>query len=164
MFKSNLSSFFVPGWFKKAPVASKDSAEVSNASDIPKNFTIPSSQNKNKLINISMKDSTEGGDTDSFVDIEYRQLTYAEVASMAKDKKSAIVAAKANTPRKERLPINQYNVLNHDEDLDDLNDAYEPFKQDNNKRKTRQTLQLKNRDYELKKKRKEKHKKQELED
>ncbi|ABN65460.2 predicted protein [Scheffersomyces stipitis CBS 6054] len=151
MFKSSISSYFVPSWFRKPAASSKDTARATTG---PKSFTIPSPENSNQLVNISMKDTAETGDADSFVDIEYRHLTYAEAASLAKDKKQAPL--KSNPPRKSRLPINQYNVLT-EEDLEAANDAYEPFKEDT-KRKTRQNL--KNRDFELKKKRKAlKHKK-----
>lgn len=98
MFKN----LFASSWFgnsKPTPVASPDSGP----------FTVPG-KDSSQLIQVSMKD-----DSEDFVAIDCRQLSYAEVAKMSKGKKQTTVVAAAPAPT--RVRSNQYEVLSDDEPL-----------------------------------------------
>lgn len=87
------------GWFKKPTQKSLSSG------DIPKSFTIPG-RTETQTVLVSMKEGS-----DEFVDIEYKKLSYAEVASMAKDKEQTMRRIPVAVPCHERLCENQYDVL-----------------------------------------------------
>lgn len=83
MFKSSISSYLFPQWFKKNSSTTNNQQQQQQSVDvnsIPRNFTI--SNQDNKLINVSM--NTE---IDEFIDIQTKPLSYAEVASIGKTKK-----------------------------------------------------------------------------
>ncbi|KAK6205415.1 uncharacterized protein RJT21DRAFT_4771 [Scheffersomyces amazonensis] len=142
-------SSYIPQWFRRSSSTSSSSNNSINEKDlseVPRSFTLPSVENNNKLINISMNDNKED---ESFVDIQYRQLSYAEVALMAKDNsnnnnKKSIVSESVTThikSPKKRTNVNQFNVLSTDDtdDVDDPNDkTYEPFKSDVSYKKSKQ--------------------------
>ncbi|EGW32375.1 uncharacterized protein SPAPADRAFT_61452, partial [Spathaspora passalidarum NRRL Y-27907] len=91
MFKTQLTSYLFPQWFKSSK---QEPVAATIPGPIPKSFTI--SNNDNKLINISMKEHTA---EDEFIDISYKQLSYAEVAELAKNKKQKTkVAPVPNQP------------------------------------------------------------------
>lgn len=90
------------GWFK--PQQKRD------VGDIPKTFTIPGRTETQSVV-VSMEAR------DEFVEIDCKRLSYAEAASLAKNKKQS-AGFKAAVPRAERLCENQYEVL-HDVDEDD---------------------------------------------
>ncbi|EMG49609.1 hypothetical protein SBY92_004524 [Candida maltosa Xu316] len=136
MFKSSISSYLFPQWFKKSP-----SNQQVDPKTIPKNFTITNPET-NKLINVSM--NTE--EDEEFVDIQTKPLSYAEVASLGKNKKQNSVI-KVAKPSKRKIESNQFNVLSSEEtnkvrdSIDEAYDydnepavaaslVYEPFKSD----------------------------------
>lgn len=86
------------GWFKGNQTQQKP------AGDIPRSFTIPGRTESQSVI-VSMKEG------DEFVDIHYKQLSYAEAASLARNKKQTAFRTAAAMPRAERLCENQYEVL-----------------------------------------------------
>ncbi|KAK6463025.1 hypothetical protein DFJ63DRAFT_312348 [Scheffersomyces coipomensis] len=147
MFKA---SSYLPQWFRKPSSVSKSTTSSEDA-ETPKSFTLPALENKNQLVNISMINNKED---ESFVDIEYRQLTYAEVALLAKEKKAQAQAEaqlnggsnKIGGPmmkkrQTDRLNSNQYNILMNDDETDDkpeVNDAYESYKSDTSYQKSKQ--------------------------
>lgn len=91
MFKNNLSSFLLPQWWKRKVANTNTSSDVVEA---PKEFVISSADNKNKLVNVSMEENE-----DSFVNIDYKELTYAEAAALSLDKEARPVATvKGPTP------------------------------------------------------------------
>lgn len=102
------------GWFK--PQQPKPSG------DIPKSFTIPG-RTETQAVVVSMEAR------DEFVEIDCKRLSYAEAASLAKNKKQTSTGYASAMPRAERLCENQYEVL-HDYDDDDLV-APEQFKTNN---------------------------------
>ncbi|CAX45245.1 conserved hypothetical protein [Candida dubliniensis CD36] len=115
MFKSSfISNNFIPSWFKKSSTSTQSNVVVVDPSTIPKNFTI--SNTDNKLINVSMNNVQH--DDDEFIDIETKPLSYAEVASLGKNKKQTNMAK----PSKGVINKNQFNVLN-DKDINDNEDG-----------------------------------------
>lgn len=91
MFKS----LFASGWFK----SSKPAPVTPDA----RSFTMPG-RDASQLIQVSMND-----DSEEFVAIDYRQLSYAEVAKMSLGKKQTAVVRSAPAPN--RVRSNQYEVL-----------------------------------------------------
>lgn len=113
MFKSSFNaSSFIPTWFKKLSTSTQSNAV--DPSTIPRNFTI--SNTDNKLINVSMNNVQH--DDDEFIDIETKPLSYAEVASLGKNKKQINMAK----PSKGVINKNQFNVLN-DKDINANEDS-----------------------------------------
>ncbi|SGZ57088.1 CIC11C00000004763 [Sungouiella intermedia] len=101
MFKS----YFPSGWFRKA--ADAPPATTTDSSS----FTMPGRDNS-LLLKVSMKESTE-----EFVAIDYKKMSYAEVAQMSKNKKQTSKVPLA-VPKSHRINENQYEILaNEDEDL-----------------------------------------------
>ncbi|ODV76870.1 uncharacterized protein CANTADRAFT_57573 [Suhomyces tanzawaensis NRRL Y-17324] len=136
MFKSSLSSYMP--WFKKSkastapsttPGPSTSSGGLDHKDDL---LVVPLTDHQ--LINISMRDED---DTQSFVEIQYRKLTYAEAASLSLPGRVAAVATPSPgghaRPRQPRHTHNQYLVLGHEESLE-----YEPYKSDISYRKSQQ--------------------------
>lgn len=101
MFKSLTFS-----WFKKPEPVTVDSSKI------PSSFTMPSGDDD--LFNISMKGQND------FIDIQYRKLTYAEAASLSKGKSQTNLNSKLSEPRQKRPDVNQFKVLNCDDDLDEF--------------------------------------------
>lgn len=95
------------GWFKNAQLAPVSSA------DVPKSFTIPG-RTETQTVVVSMKESS-----DEFVDIDYKKLSYAEAASLAKNKRQSGKNVPTAKPRAERFCENQYEIL-YDYSEDDL--------------------------------------------
>ncbi|KAG7661986.1 uncharacterized protein J8A68_004486 [[Candida] subhashii] len=161
MFKQSFASYLIPQWFKRSPTTESSplTAGASNA-PIPKSFTI--SNPDNKLISISMKE--HNNDDLDFIDIQSKELSYAEVASLAKNKKQTTLKQKTNLPSPGRTTTNQFNALNtdvNDELLDDhetnedttLKSDYEYQKSRNFRSKQFETVQKKkqrNADYKAK--------------
>lgn len=113
----SFSSFF---FGKKAPAAPVD------ASQIPKSFTMGSGS---QIYNILMNQAVDA----DFVDINYRKLSYAEAASMLKNKQQTL---RVSRPVSARVARNQYEVLaddKHDDTDDELSASFpeERFKQNN---------------------------------
>ncbi|KAI5961386.1 uncharacterized protein KGF55_004009 [Candida pseudojiufengensis] len=147
MFKtSSYSSYLIPTWFKKPQTKQTTSIDPST---IPKSFNI--SNDDNKLINILMKEhhqnieDKEGGEgeqEEEFIDIQTKQLSYAEVALLGQNKKQQTTNSIGGNykfkskPSKGKILNNQYNVLTRtkdgDKDLEHLEDStnFEPFKND----------------------------------
>lgn len=101
------------GWFKANRCA------PDSPLDAPKSFTIPGrTETQNVVVSMSMA-------TDDFVDIEYKRLSYAEAASMAKNKKQTETRVARAASHAERLCENQYEVLF---DLPDEETLPEEFK------------------------------------
>lgn len=84
---------------------------IVDSSDIPSSFTIPSGNDD--LFNISMKGQND------FVDIQYRKLTYAEAASLSKDKSQTNLNSKFNLYKEKRTSVNQFNALACDDELEE---------------------------------------------
>lgn len=95
MFKTPQSLF---GWFKKVEGSKKEPHSIGDTSDDSNQLIVPSIHNKHQLINISISDKTE-----DFVGIDYRQLTYAEVAALLKQQEEVpIVKSTTKTAIKKR--------------------------------------------------------------
>lgn len=99
MFKSA----WLPLWGRK---------ETKVPEPLPLSFTI---NNESDVYNVTM--NAVANDTgDDFIDISYKKLTYAEVAAMLKHKKQT---SRVSKPTENRVFVNQYTVLEHeDEDLE----------------------------------------------
>ncbi|CAI5756940.1 unnamed protein product [Candida verbasci] len=121
MFKSSISSYLIPQWFNRNKPITK---QQTDSSSIPKNIIIKNDDNK--LINISMnnnKVSLDEGE-DDFIDIQTKQLTYAEVASLGKNKSQTNnKVKKTSIPSKGIVESNQFDVLG--DDLEKSQDAIE---------------------------------------
>lgn len=132
------------GWFKTSLVT-----PVSTA-DVPKSFTIPGRTETQSVI-VSMKESS-----DEFVDIDYKKLSYAEAASLAKNKKQSGTNVPIAKPRAEKFCENQYEVLYdygddelmcHDPDAFKTNNYFlknKVFKEADRTRKRRKSSNKKN--------------------
>ncbi|RLV94500.1 hypothetical protein JA1_001712 [Spathaspora sp. JA1] len=153
MFKAQFTSYFIPQWFK----SSKQDVAPTIPGPIPKSFTI--SNNDNKLINISMKEHRGNNNTeDEFIDISYKQLSYAEVAELAKNKKQKDkVPVAPSQPSRGKVNTNQFNAL-ATEDEDDYEDSthpiYETSKSDEEYAKS---MNFKNKQYETVQKKKQRN-------
>lgn len=95
------------GWFKNTQLTPVSSA------DVPKSFTIPG-RTETQTVVVSMKEGS-----DEFVDIDYKKLSYAEAASLAKNKKQSGKNVPIAKPRSENFCENQYEVL-YDYSEDDV--------------------------------------------
>lgn len=109
---------FSSGWFRKAD------KPVPSSEDTPSTFTVLG-RGDAQLYCVSMTD-----DAEEFVDIEYRKLSYAEVASMSKNKQQTSKVPMA-TPKASRVNKNQFEVLAEAED-DDLTSHLAPEKMKSN--------------------------------
>lgn len=110
MFKTSFSS-----WFKK-PTPAPPSENVIDAG--ANRFVAPSTKNKHQLVHITMDD----GDLDSFVGIDYKQLTYAEAAALSpKLRQQLTTNDKKSVPQKIRAPKTK-----SEEPIEELH--YENFK------------------------------------
>lgn len=99
MFKSYFSS----GWFRKSADAPPAPPQE------PSSFTMVGRDNS-QLYKVSMKENSE-----EFVAIDYKKLSYAEVAQMSKNKKQTSKVPLA-VPKTNRVNSNQYEVLSHEDD------------------------------------------------
>lgn len=97
MFKS----LFPSGWFRTAAAAPTSAP--------PDSFTMPGRDNS-QLYKVSMKENTE-----EFVNIDCKKMSYAEVAEMSKNKKQTSKVPLA-VPKDNRINSNQYEVLAHEDD------------------------------------------------
>lgn len=98
MFNSILSS----GWFRKTSPKAGPTNNVIN--DEPLSFVLPG-RDSSHLYQVSMKE-----DTEEFVDIDYKKLSYAEVALMSKNKQQTSKVPMAS-PKENRVNSNQYEIL-----------------------------------------------------
>lgn len=112
-----------PSWYKKSVLPSKD---------IPTNFV---ANDNNKVVKYTMDEM------DTFVDINYKKLSYAEVASLSKNRTRTAISHKSLKPAKNTpKPYNVFSDLDHDNLDDSLNESVvvpEKFKSDFYSRKHR---------------------------
>ncbi|KAF3987595.1 hypothetical protein FT663_03744 [Candidozyma haemuli var. vulneris] len=117
MFKSVLSL----GWFSKA----SSSSGPLKSSEVNTSFTMPD-RDSSQVYHVSMND-----DAEDFVDIAYRKLSYAEVASIGRHRQqtSQVPRCRASS----RMSHNQYTVLSVSDDDDDMAESVysEKFKINN---------------------------------
>ncbi|KAM3124014.1 hypothetical protein ACQ2H7_002696 [Candidozyma auris] len=117
MFKSVLS-----GWFTKS-----SSSVPLASSEVNRSFTM-AGRDSHQVYHVSMNDDN----TDDFVDIAYRKLSYAEVASIARHRQqtSKVPHGRCSSPR---VAHNRYAVLAANDDDDDASESVysEKFKINN---------------------------------
>lgn len=116
MFKSVLPL----GWFSKSTTRAPLSPGEVNTS-----FTMPD-RDSSQVYHVSMND-----DAEDFVDIAYRKLSYAEVASIARHRQQTSKVPQSRAAS--RVSHNQYSVLAVADDEDDLSESVysEKFKINN---------------------------------
>ncbi|KAI5954630.1 hypothetical protein KGF54_002406 [Candida jiufengensis] len=153
MFKT--SSYFIPTWFKKQNL--KESTTSIDPSTIPKSFNI--SNDDNKLINILMKEQNDE-EEEEFIDIQTKQLSYAEVALLGQNKKQSNNYLQKSKPSRGLIEKNQFNVLQHStstsqslvkeqpkkEELENLEDSL-TFEQHKSNDEYSKSLNYKNKQY-----------------
>ncbi|CAH6722474.1 hypothetical protein CLIB1444_09S04368 [[Candida] jaroonii] len=121
MFKFNLLSIF----------QTNSNKSVIDSKDIPKNFTI--NNDNNKVLNISM---VNGGinEDDDFININFNELTYAEVAKLNQDK-----PINYNKNKSSKTIINKKSKAVGKETEEELVDSiHEKFKSDIHYKKHKQ--------------------------
>lgn len=96
---------FSAGWLFSKP----QRQTAPDAQNVPSTFTVPG-RDTSQLYQVSMKENAE-----DFVDIAYKKLSYAEVASLSKHKQQTSRVPLAS-PRAHRVHENQYEVLADDDD------------------------------------------------
>ncbi|CUM65658.1 uncharacterized protein PRCAT00003306001 [Priceomyces carsonii] len=129
MLKAGFTSYLLPSFLKRER---NELNQYKSTEPIPSSFIIPSVENSQNLVNISMNEQE-----DSFVDIQCKKLTYAEVAALSKHRPQQSSARAMSLPSKTRTNINQYEYLKaQNEDDTEASDVIEPQKSDVNYRKS----------------------------
>lgn len=108
------NSLFSSGWFRKSPAGAGSTGGV--AKDDPLSFVLPG-RDSSHLYQVSMKENSE-----EFVDIDYKKLSYAEVALMSKNKQQTSKVPMA-VPKDHRVNSNQFELLADDVDEADLTES-----------------------------------------